>query len=184
MTTNNPWQTLSSTRIYDNAWIAVSHDEVLRPDGQPGIYGTVHFKHLALGAVVLDDERHTWLVGQYRYPLRRYSWEIPEGGGSAVESPLSGIQRELREETGISAREWREILRLDLSNSVTDEQAIVYLATGLSFGEPEPDGTESLATRRIPFDDALGMAMRGEITDAISVAALLRVKLLLDQGDV
>jgi len=182
MSEENPWQTLSGEVRYDNAWITVTHYDVLKPNGEPGIYGTVHFRHLALGAVVLDDEMHTWLVGQYRYPLERYSWEIPEGGGEPDVDPLVSIKRELREETGIEARDWRFLLQLDLSNSVTDEVARVWLATGLSFGEPEPDDTEALTVRRLPFAEAVAMALDGRITDAISVAALLRVKLLLDEG--
>jgi 8-oxo-dGTP pyrophosphatase MutT (NUDIX family) len=167
---------------YDNPWITVRHSDVLKPSGGPGIYGTVHFKSLALGVVVLDDEMHTYLVGQWRYPLGRYSWEIPEGGGDRNIDTLTGIQRELREETGIEAANWRQILVLDLSNSVTDEVATVFLATGLSFGESEPDDTEALQLRRVPFEEAYAMALDGRITDAISVAAILRVKLLQLEG--
>jgi 8-oxo-dGTP pyrophosphatase MutT (NUDIX family) len=182
MSEENPWTTLGSEVRYENPWIRLSHHDVLTPGGSPGIYGTVHFKHLALGVVVLDEEMHTWLVGQWRYPLERYSWEIPEGGGDPDVDPLISIKRELKEETGIEAQDWRFLLQIDLSNSVTDEVARIWLATGLSFGEPEPDDTEALALKRLPFEEAYQMALDGRITDAISVAALLRVKLLVEAG--
>ena len=162
---------------YENPWITVWHDDVSRPDGSPGIYGVVHFRNLAAGAVVLDDEDRIVLVGQYRYTLGRGSWEIPEGGVPPDETPLEGIQRELREETGLEAAEWREIGRLDLSNSVTDEEAVLFLATGLHQGEATPEPTESIATRWVPFDEAVAMVRDGTITDAMSVAAILRVAL-------
>lgn len=179
----NPWRTLSTEIRYDNPWITVAHSDVINPAGGPGVYGTVHFKSLALGVIVLDDEMNTYLVGQWRYPLERYSWEIPEGGGDPNIEPLVSIQRELREETGIEAAHWRRLLQLDLSNSVSDEVATVWLATGLSFGEASPDDTESLQLKRVPFEEAYAMALDGRITDAISVAAILRVKLLQLAGE-
>jgi 8-oxo-dGTP pyrophosphatase MutT (NUDIX family) len=154
---------------------------VITPAGKPGIYGTVHFKHRAVGILPLDGEGYTWLVGQYRYPLQRYSWEIPEGGGDLDADPLESARRELKEETGIEAGRWQKLLELDLSNSVADEHAIVYLATDLSFGPPEPDETEVLEVRRLHLDEACAMATDGRITDVMSVAALLRAKLLLSE---
>jgi len=179
---DNPWRTLSTDVRYDNAWITVRHEDVLKPNGEPGIYGTVHFKNLALGVVVLDDEMNTYLVGQWRYPLQQYSWEIPEGGGDPKIDRLTSIQRELREETGIEAARWRELLQLHLSNSVTDEVATIYLATGLSFGDAHPDDTESLQLRKLPFEDAYQMTLDWRISDAMSVAGLQRVKLLQLEG--
>jgi 8-oxo-dGTP pyrophosphatase MutT (NUDIX family) len=180
----NPWRTLSSEVRYDNPWISVTHADVITPGGSAGIYGTVHFKSLALGVIVLDSEMHTYLVGQWRYPLGRYSWEIPEGGGDPAVDPLLSIQRELKEETGIEAESWRPLMQIDLSNSVTDEVAMVWLATGLSFGEAQPEDTEALQLKRVPFDEAYAMALDGRITDAISVAALLRLRLLQLEGDI
>lgn len=149
------------------------HDEVVRPDGQPGIYGVVHFLHRAIGVVPLDrDTDRVLLVGQYRYPLDRYSWEVPEGGGEFDEDPEAAARRELTEETGYAEGEWRELWRGDLSNSVTDEVAIMFVATGLVAGPASPEGTEELATRWVPFDEAMGMIAAGEIRDAMSIIAL------------
>ena len=182
MAQQNPWRTLSSQVRYENAWIRVRHDEVLTPSGTPGIYGTVHFKHLAVGVLALDDEMNAWLVGQYRYPLQRYSWEIPEGGGDPALDPLASAKRELQEETGIEARVWRRLLDLDLSNSVTDEAAVIFLARDLSFGDSSPEPTEALELRKLPFDDAYAMVLDGTITDVMSVAAILKVRLLQLEG--
>ncbi len=160
---------------YENAWITVWHDEVSRPDGSPGIYGVVHFGNLAAGVVARDYDNRIMLVGQHRYTLDRESWEIPEGGVPPDETALEGIQRELREETGLEASDWREIGRLALSNSVTDEEAVLFLATGLRQGEDSPEPTESIATRWVPFDEALAMVRDGRITDSKSVCSLLWV---------
>lgn len=162
---------------YENPWITIWHDEVTRPDGSPGIYGVVHFANLAAGVVAIDDEDRTVLVGQHRYPLDEDSWEIPEGGVPAGESPLVGAQRELREETGLEAATWRELARADLSNSVSDERAVLFLATDLTQGEATPDPTEALSIRWVRFEEALEMTLDGRITDAMSVIALQRVAL-------
>ncbi len=162
---------------YENAWITVWHDEVSRPDGSPGIYGVVHFGNKAAGVVAFDDEDRIALVGQHRYTLDRESWEIPEGGFPPTETALEGIKRELREETGVEAGDWRELGRLDLSNSVTDEEAVLFIARDLRHGEAAPEPTESLTVRWVPFDEAVAMTRDGRITDAISVAAILRVAL-------
>jgi len=174
----NPWQTLSEKKIYKNPWISLTEYQVINPGGGEGIYGKVHFKNLAIGILVLDNDNSTWLVGQYRYPLNQFSWEIPEGGGSLEEDPLKSAQRELLEETGISASSWVEIQRMHLSNSVSDELAIIYLARDLSFGESNPEETEQLTIKKIQFDEAYNMVMSGEITDSMSVAAILKVKVL------
>jgi 8-oxo-dGTP pyrophosphatase MutT (NUDIX family) len=162
---------------YQNPWITLWHDEVTRPDGSPGIYGVVHFENLAAGVVAFDDADRIVLVGQHRYTLDRDSWEIPEGGVPREETALAGIQRELREETGLEATDWRELCRLDLSNSVTDEQAVLFVASGLSYGVASPEPTESIALRWVPFDEALAMTKDGRITDMMSVVAIQRLAL-------
>jgi 8-oxo-dGTP pyrophosphatase MutT (NUDIX family) len=179
----NPWQTRTVTQVYDNPWIRLTHREVINPAGKDGIYGVVHFKNLAIGVVPLDKEQHTWLVGQYRYTLGRYSWEIPEGGCPVGTDPLETAKRELIEETGIRAGRWSRLLDIDISNSVTDETGIVFLARELSFGEANPEDTEKLEVRRIPFRQAVDMVLSGEITDSLSMVAILRVQLMLERDE-
>ncbi len=171
--TLNPWVRRSRSTVYENPWIVLHHDEVTRPDGSPGIYGVVHFRTRAVGAVVLDERDRVLLVGQYRYTLDRYSWEIPEGGSPLDEEPLAGIRRELAEETGYSAATWRELLRFTLSNSVTDEDGIIFVATDLSLGGAQPDATEQLQIQWVELDEAIAMISTGEIHDIMSQAALL-----------
>lgn len=170
----NPWRTRSVSTPYENKWIRVSHRDVLNPSGGEGIYGVVQFKNVAVGIVPLDAVGNTWLVGQYRYTLERYSWEIPEGGCPMDEDPLAAAQRELLEETGIVASRWSPLLELHTSNSVTDEYGVAYVAQGLSFGRAEPEETEDLRLWKLPFAEALDMALRGDITDALSLAAIFK----------
>jgi 8-oxo-dGTP pyrophosphatase MutT (NUDIX family) len=178
----NPWTRQTRRTVYENPWITLYHDQVIRPDGKPGIYGVVHFHTKAIGVVALDEQDRVLLVGQYRYTLDLYSWEICEGGGALDEPPLAAAQRELQEETGYAARSWREILRAHLSNSVSDEEAICYLATDLTPGEAQPEGTELLQVKWVPFAEAVAMVGRGEITDSLSVMGLQRVALLRARG--
>lgn len=177
MSTDNPWKLIHKETVYQNPWIKVEHHEVLNPAGKPGIYGTVGFKNRAIGVVPVADNGDTWLVGQYRYPLQQYHWEIPMGGAPDGESGSDCAARELKEETGLIANTITALCQLHLSNSITDEAAEVYVARDLSQGETEFEETEVISVRRLPFDDALKMALNGEITDAISVAALLRIRL-------
>lgn len=181
--TKNPWTVLSKATIYENSWIRVDHHEVRKPSGGPGIYGTVHFKRHALGIVPIDDEGNTILVGQFRFPLGYYSWEIPEGGG-ALDTPLiESAKRELREECGLAAGHWIKILGMDLSNSVTDEQGTIFLAWDLTDGVAEPEDTELLKVVRVPFWEAFERVKQGEIRDLMSIAALLRVATMAQQGE-
>jgi 8-oxo-dGTP pyrophosphatase MutT (NUDIX family) len=177
-----PWRRHRRRVAYENAWITIWHDDVTRPDGNPGIYGVVHFANIAVGVVALDDRGRVLLVGQHRYALDTYSWEIPEGGVPFDEDPLEGARRELREETGYEAETWRELIRFELSNSVSDEQGVAFLATGLRAGTARPDGTEQLTVRWVPFDEALAMVERGEIRDALSQLALLKASIERSQG--
>jgi 8-oxo-dGTP pyrophosphatase MutT (NUDIX family) len=181
--TKNPWTVLSRAMMYENEWIRVDHHEVLGPSGGPGVYGTVHFKSQATGVVPIDENGNVILVGQYRFPLRAYSWEIPEGGGAHSVPALESAQRELREECGLAAKCWTEILGMDLSNSVSDERGTAFLAWELSEGPTQRDETEKLQVARVPFWDAVDRVKRGEIRDAISVAALVRVALMALQGE-
>ena len=172
-----PWRRRARRVAYENAWITVWHDDVVRPDGNPGIYGVVHFAGLATGIVAIDDEDRVLLVGQHRYALDAYSWEIPEGGVPAAEDALDGARRELREETGVVAATWREIGRFHLSNSVTDEAGVLYLATDLTQKSAAPEATEDLTIRWVPFEEALAMTLDGRMTDAMAIMGIQRVAL-------
>jgi ADP-ribose pyrophosphatase len=169
------WRTLSSREVYDNPWIRVEEHQAINPAGSENLYGKVCFKNFAVAILALDGEtdEYTYLVGQQRYTLGRYSWELPMGGAPLGTSALASAQRELKEETGLSAHRWRNVMQLDTSNSVTDEYGIVFHARDLSRGEPQFDETEDITIRRLPFTEALAMTLNGEITDAISVATIL-----------
>ena len=182
-TRSGPWTRRSRRTAYENAWITIWHDDVTRPDGEPGVYGVVHFANVAAGVLVLDAGDRVLLVGQHRYALDEWSWEIPEGGVPAGETALEGARRELLEETGVEATEWRELARLHLSNSVSDEVAILFLATGLTHGIAAPEGTEALEVRWLPFEEVLAMTLDGRITDAMTVVAIERLALLRASAD-
>ncbi len=182
MQEENPWQIKNEKLVYDNPWISLHHFDVINPSGNSGIYGKVHFKNVAIGIVPIDEAGHTWLVGQYRFTLNAYSWEIPEGGGPHTEDPLEAAKRELLEEAGLKAAHWQEILCMHLSNSVSDEYSLVYVATGLSQHQSMPEDTEQLVIKKLHFTEAYNMLMEGKITDAVSVAAILKVHILMQQG--
>ena len=173
------WQRLSSRVAYENPWIRVSHEQVKTPNGTDGIYGLVHFKGTAVGVVPVDEDGNTWLVRQSRYTLNQFTWEIPEGGAKEGEPTLECAQRELAEEAGLKAAQWEELLRVHTFNSVTDEAGVLYLARGLSPCEQNLDPTEDIELRKLPLREAIKMVLSGEITDALSVVALLR--LVVDQ---
>jgi len=179
--TINPWKTITSREVYDNAWIRVREDSVIRPDGEQGIYGVVHFKNIAVGILAVEDDS-IYLIGQYRYTLNQYSWEIPEGGCPEGEDPLDAAKRELAEETGLRAESWEKLGTAHLSNSVSDEVAVWFLATNLKQGEHAPEGTERLKVRRVSFDEALGMVLKGEMTDAMSQLAIMQYQIHRARG--
>ena len=178
----NPWQIVAEKNIYDNKWINLKEYDVINPSGGNGIYGKVHFKNHAIGIVPLDEQYNTWLVGQFRFATNNYSWEIPEGGGLLNEPPLAAAQRDLLEETGLKAGRWHEVLQMHLSNSVTDEYCFVYVATGLTLHETSFDETEQITVKKLPFYEVYEMVMNNSITDAITVAAILKVNVLMQEG--
>ena len=174
----NPWKIKAGNLAYDNPWISVFHDEVVTPGGSDGVYGTVHFKNQAIGIIPIDNEAHTWLVGQYRYPLKQWSWEIPEGGCPVGTDPLDTAKRELMEEAGIRATNWHLISEFDISNCVSDEIGFIYTAEDLTIGEAQPEESEELELIRLPIEEAIDMVMTGKIRDAVSIIGLLKVKSL------
>ncbi|WP_429228399.1 NUDIX domain-containing protein [Inquilinus ginsengisoli] len=178
----NRWTTLKIKSVYENPWIKVDEHDVLTPAGTPGIYGVVTFKNLAIGVVPVDDRGRVTLVGQYRYALDLYSWEIPEGGGDPQLPPVISAQRELREETGLEAAHWHGLLTMHPSNSVSTEIAHLFVAWGLTQGEAEPEETEDLALRTVPLAEAFAMVVDGRITDSLTVAALLQLQVMLLSG--
>lgn len=170
MERRGPWTVRTRRTAYENPWIRVAHMDVTRPTGSDGIYGVVEFQNLAIGVLPLYPNGDTVLVGQHRFVGDYYSWELPEGGGPKGLSALESAKRELKEETGATATGWAEFLRFDVSNSVTDEEAACFLAWGLSEGAPDPDPTELLERRRLPFADLLAMCLDGEIRDSLTIA--------------
>lgn len=178
----NSWKTLNSEVKFETPWIKVTKHDILNPAGKPGIYGVVTFKNLAIGVIALDNDYNTWLVGQWRYPLDKYSWEIPEGGGPLDEEPLASAKRELKEETGIIAKKYTQIAHMHTSNSATTEYAILFVAQDLEFTEAEPEESEDLQIKKVPFKQAYDMVMSGEITDSLSMVTILKTKILIDEG--
>jgi ADP-ribose pyrophosphatase len=178
----NPWQTLNAEIKYETNWISVAQHDVITPANKPGIYGVVNFKSLAIGILPLDENLNTWLVGQWRYPLKRYSWEIVEGGGNFDVDPIESAKRELKEETGLIAQKYTLLCNMHTSNSATDEYCHIYLAQNLQQFEAEPEDTEDLQVKKLPFEEVYNMVMRGEITDSLSMVAILKTKILIDKG--
>lgn len=179
---HNPWTVLGEKKIYDNPWINVTEFDVINPSGGKGIYGKVHFKNLAIGIIPLDEDMNTYLVGQYRFTLNQYSWEIPEGGGPLGIDILESAKRELKEETGLVAGEWTRLMNFNLSNSVCDEYGSIFMARKLKQEEAMPEETEQLVVKKVPFEEAYQMVEKGLITDSLAVAAILKVKIFLLEG--
>lgn len=178
------WKIKSSKEIYSNPWIHLEEFQVKDPVGKDTIYSVLNMKFIAVGIIPLDEDYNTWIVGQYRFPLKEYCWEIVEGGGNLGVPTLDSAKRELAEETGIEAKEWSELLQLATSNSATSERAVVYVAKGLSFGAAHPDDDEDLKVMKLPFNELYERTLNGEIIDAISVAAILKLKVLIDKGEI
>ncbi len=179
--TPNPWTTLSSRHVFENNWIKLTDHKVITPGGTNGTYGAIHFKNQAVGVVPYEDGQ-IWLVGQTRYVLDQYSWEIPEGGCPDGENPEDCALRELQEETGLVANDLKPILQMHLSNSVSDEWAIVYLATGLTQTEAAPEATEDISVAKVTLEEFYARVESGEITDSLSVAAAYKLMLMKAQG--
>ncbi|QRR00006.1 NUDIX domain-containing protein [Dyadobacter sandarakinus] len=173
VSTENNWKTLSAETVYENAWLELSHRDVINPSGNKGIYGLVRFKNQAIGVIPIDAEGNVYLVGQFRYAIDEYSWEIPEGGGLLGTDPLLAAKRELKEETGLLAETWTKLARIHTSNSATNEEGFLYIAEGLTQAEAEPEETEVLQIEKVPLAKAVEMVMRSEITDSLSVCAIL-----------
>ena len=180
-TYKNTWIKQSSKDIYDNPWFSVLEDKVINPGGGISHYGRINFKNIAIGIIPLDENNNTWLVGQYRYVPDCYSWEIPMGGGAMFIDPLDSAKRELKEETGLTATHWEELMHCHTSNSVTDERGIIYIAKGLTEGETEFEETEDLQLIKLPAEEAIEQVLNGEITDAISAAGLLKLSFYLNR---
>lgn len=182
--TENPWITHERAVKYENKWIKVVENQVTNPAGNPGIYGVVHFKQIAVAIIPLDEAYNTWIVGQFRYTLNSYEWEVPEGGCPPGTAPLDTAIRELHEEAGLAAKEYKMVLEMQLSNSVSDEISYTYVAKGLTYIGEQPDEDEVLHIRKLPFSELVEMVMRGEIRDALSVASILKVKQLINAGEI
>ena len=174
-TEKQPWKTLDSVEVYDNPWISVREDQVVDPSGGEGLYGVISFKNIAVGIIPIDQNANVYLVGQSRYALGEYSWEIPMGGVLRDDDALEGAKKELKEETGLAAARWTQIMRLHPSNSVTDEEGLIYIAQDLTEGEQNLEDTEDIELIKIPLAEAVQWVMDGKITDALSAAGLLRV---------
>ena len=180
--TRGPWHINQTTNVYDNPWLTVEDHAVTRPDGEQGQYGVVHFKNRAIGVLPIDDQGHTWIVGQHRFPMDLYSWELPEGGGPLDEPVLDSAKRELAEETGLTAAHFHPLLDCYLSNSVTDERCLCYLAWDLTQGDASPEGTEILEKRRISFVDLLADVISGKITDSLTIMMVMSAYIKAERG--
>lgn len=179
---NNPWKKIKEEIVYDNPWIQVTNAEVITPSGDDGIYGSVHFKNWAIGIIPLDENLNTWIVGQYRYPIQQYSWEIPEGGGPIGIGAQESAKRELSEECGLKAEKWTKIQTFHLSNSVSDEYGEIFLAQDIKEFENHPDPEEELIVKKLPFEEVFQMVLKGEITDSITIMGINKVKYLIDNN--
>lgn len=178
-----PWQVLSRADVFNNPWINIVDHKVLHPDGSDGRYGVVRFHNLAVGVLPIDEKGFTFLVGQHRFPHDRYSWELPEGGGPREIDPLVSAQRELAEETGLTAKHWAPLTQFDISNSVTDECAVCYFAWGLKLGRATPEPSEALTIKKIAFKDLFEMVVSGKISDSLTIIMVQTAYIMALRGD-
>lgn len=178
----NPWEVLSSEIVHETPWVKINHHKVINPGGSESVYAVTEFKNLAIGILPLDEDYNTWIVGQYRFPIDIYSWEIPEGGGKLDVPPIESAKRELEEECGLIADDWQLLLTSHTSNSATNEIAYIYVAKNLTHTAPHPDEDERLEVKKLPFAELYQMVMDNKITDSLSVMAVLKAKLLMDKG--
>ncbi len=179
---NGPWRILSRRQVFENNWISLIDHRVLHPDGSPGEYGVVRFKNIAIGVLPIDENGFAPLVGQHRFPHDHYSWELPEGGGPLGVDPLESAKRELKEETGLTARSWAPLSAFDISNSVTDERAQCFLAWDLEEGEAAPEPSEALTLKRVHIKELLDMVIKGAITDSLTIIMTLMLQAKVLRG--
>lgn len=178
----NPWKTLDKHDKYENPWIRITEYDIIHPSGKPGIYGVVDFKNYAIGIIPLDKDYNTWIVGQYRYPLNKYSWEIPEGGGLKHLDILESAKRELMEECGIEAKIWTRIYEFNTSNSCTTEESFIFVARDLSFTASNPEDSEELQVKKIPFAKLYEMVLNNEVTDSLTIIGVFKAQDLINRG--
>ncbi len=176
------WQLGKPQTKYENPWMRVDEIPAIDPSGQDASYGLIHFKNLAVGVVPYQDG-YIWLVGQSRVSSRSYTWEIPAGGDPTREDPLGTAHRELREETGFTAGRMDQILKMELSNSITDEICLVYVATDLTAGEAELESSEDISLMKISLDNALKAIEAGEIRHALGIAAIFKLDRMRAAGE-
>jgi 8-oxo-dGTP pyrophosphatase MutT (NUDIX family) len=180
----NPWRTVSTREVYKNAWIRIREDAVIRPDGKEGIYGVVEAR-TAVGVIARTPDNQIYLVGQYRYPVEEYSWEIIEGGAEHEEDALNTAKRELHEEAGLCAERYTQLgPEVHLSNCFSTERAVFFLAEGLTEVGAAPEGTEVLQLKKMPLDEVLSLVHTGAIKDAMSILALSRLEYAIRTGKV
>lgn len=184
MEVRGSWKIKSAAKIYENPWIKLTEYKVINPGKVDGIYGEIHFKNIAVGIIPLDEDYNTWIVGQHRFPLDEYCWEIIEGGGKLNTDPIESAKRELAEEAGIIAEKYELIQKIHLSNSVSDEFGLIYVAKGLSFQKAAPELDEELTLKKLPFSEVYQMVMDGKLTDSLTVAGILKAKILIDEGKI
>ena len=178
-----PWRDAGSTTTFENPWLRLTRHEATAPTGMKADYVVMRPKNLSVGVLPLHADGTVTLVGQQRFALMNWSWEMPEGGAPFDEDPLEGAKRELAEEAGLAAAHWREVLKVEMSNSITDERAMAWVAWELTPVPVAPDPTEIIRVARVPFGDLLKEIQRGSIRDMFTVATALRAYHMAREGE-